>query len=195
MARAGVWLRVFVALLLAVLPPIVLLVAAEVLTQSLFGSRNANLVAVVVFIGAVGWAAMLALVFTGGLADEVRSFLSLAERGPDETTAEGGDAYRQMAVSLEERNRQVATLATEASRVPIDDEPRAVVASLVSAVRVVMRDPTWRCAVLTSASAELLPVGIYHGLDDEDGAELEPIGDLERWASVTADDRPARHEA
>jgi signal transduction histidine kinase len=34
-------------------------------------------------------------------------------------------------------------------------------------------------------------VGIYHGLDDE--AEIEPIGDLEQWASVTADDRPARH--
>ena len=57
-----------------------------------------------------------------------------------------------MATSLEERNRQVDTLAGEASRVPIDDEPQAVVAALVSVVRVVMRDPTWRCAVMTSAA-------------------------------------------
>ena len=34
-----------------------------------------------------------------------------------------------MATSLEERNRQVDTLAGEASRVPIDDEPQAVVAA------------------------------------------------------------------
>jgi signal transduction histidine kinase len=189
MPRTGLWLRVFVALLLAILPPILLLLAVERLTESVFAG-NATLVAVVVFVGALGWAAMLAIIFTGGLADEVRSFLSLAERGatPD---AEGGDAYQQMALSLDERNRQLATLAGEASRVPIDDEPRAVVAALVSAVRVVMRDPTWRCAVMTSVTPDLLPPGIYQGIDDE--LPMEQIGELERWASVTDADRPARH--
>ena len=54
-----------------------------------------------------------------------------------------------------------------------------------------MRDPTWRCAVMTSATPELLPSGIYHGIDDE--LPAEPIGELERWASVTDADRPARH--
>jgi signal transduction histidine kinase len=189
--RTNLWLRVFVALLLAILPPIVLLLAAEVVTEAVFGATNANLVAVVVFLGALGWAGILALIFTGGLADEVRSFLSLAERGADDSTAEGGDAYRQMALSLDERNRQVATLAREASRVPIDDDPRAVVRSLTSAVRVVMRDPTWRCAVLTSEAADLLPVGVYHGLEED--RAVEPIGELEQWAAVTGADRPARH--
>ena len=116
MPRTGLWLRVFVALLLAILPPIVLLLAAERLTESLFAAENATLVAVVVFLGALGWAAMLALVFTGGLADEVRSFLSLAERGADRDAPDSGDAYRQMAVSLDERNRQLDTLAREASQ-------------------------------------------------------------------------------
>jgi signal transduction histidine kinase len=189
--RTGLWLRVFVALLLAILPPIVLLLAADRLAQGLFGAANATLVATVVFLLAVGWAAMLALVFTGGLADEVRSFLSLAERGADADSAETGDAYQQMALSLDERNRQLDTLAREASRVPIDDEPQAVVASLVSAVRVVMRDPTWRCAVMTSATPDLMPAGVYHGIDDE--RPPEPIGELERWASVTDAERPARH--
>lgn len=191
MPRTGLWLRVFVALLLAVLPPMVLLAGAEWLTERFFGSASGTLVAVVVFLGTLAWAAILALVFTGGLADEMRAFLSLAERGRDESTEEGTEAYRQMALSLDERNRQVATLAREASRVPIDDEPRAVLASLVSAVRVVMRDPTWRCAVLTSSFAERLPPGIYHGLDDD--RLVDPIGELERWASVTGGDRPARH--
>jgi signal transduction histidine kinase len=189
--RTGLWLRVFVALLLAILPPIVLLVAADRLTEGLFGTANATVVAVVVFLGALGWAAMLALVFTGGLADEVRSFLSLAERGADRDAPDTGDAYRQMAVSLDERNRQLDTLAREASSVPIDDEPRAVAGALVSAVRTVMRDPTWRCAVMTSATPDLLPPAVYHGIDDE--LRDEPIGELERWASVTGAERPARH--
>jgi signal transduction histidine kinase len=189
--RTGLWLRVFVALLLAILPPIVLLVAADRLTEGLFGTANATAVAVVVFLGALGWAAMLALVFTGGLADEVRSFLSLAERGADRDATDSGDAYRQMAVSLDERNRQLDTLAREASGVPIDDEPRAVVGALVSAVRTVMRDPTWRCAVMTSATPDLLPPAVYHGIDEK--PPDEPIGELERWASVTGAENAARH--
>jgi signal transduction histidine kinase len=191
MPRTGLWLRVFVALLFAILPPILLLLAAQRLTDSVLGAGNAILVAVVVFVGALGWAAILAIVFTGGLADEVRAFLSLAERGAIPDAEAGGDAYQQMALSLDERNRQLATLAREASRVPIDDEPKAVVAALVSAVRVVMRDPTWRCAVMTSVTPDLLPPGIYQGIDDD--VPAGPIGELERWASVTDADRPARH--
>ena len=167
MPRTGLWLRVFVALLLAILPPIVLILVAQRLTDSLFAAANATLVAVVVFLLALGWAAMLALVFTGGLADEVRSFLSLAERGADRDAPESGDAYRQMAVSLDERNQQLDTLAREASQVPIDDEPEAVVAALVSAVRVVMRDATWRCAVMTSSIPERLRPGVYQAIEDE----------------------------
>jgi signal transduction histidine kinase len=189
--RTGLWLRVFVALLLAILPPIILLLLALRVTEPLFGPENATIMAIVVFLGALGWAAMLALVFTGGLADEVRSFLSLAERGAGADTPDNGDAYRQMAVSLDERNRQLDTLAREASRVPIDDEPRAVVGALVSAVRTVMRDPTWRCAVMTSATPDLLPPAVYHGSDEDPPSE--PIGELERWASVTGVERAARH--
>ena len=191
MQGTGLWLRVFVALLLAVLPPILLVLVALLVTESVFHARNANLVAVVVFLGALLWSAFLALIFTGGLADEVRSFLSVAERGPDPEDPELGEAYRQLAGSLDERNRQVATLAREASGVPIDDEPRAVVTALVTVVRTVMRDPTWRCAVLTSATPELLPSGVYQGVEDE--RSIEPVADLERWASVSDSERPARH--
>ena len=191
MPRTGLWLRVFVALLLAVLPPILLVLAALVITESIFHARNANLVAVIVFLGALLWTAFLALIFTGGLADEVRSFLSIAERGPDPDDNELGEAYRQLAGSLDERNRQVATLAREASQVPIDAEPQAVVRALVTVVRTVMRDPTWRCAILTSATPDLLASGVYQGVEDEDS--IEPVADLERWASVSDAARPARH--
>jgi signal transduction histidine kinase len=188
--RTALWLRIFVGLLVAVLPPILLLLGTVAVTESVLHARNPNLVAVVVFLGALGWAAILAVVFTGGLADEFRSFLSIAERGPDVREPEAGTAYQQLATSLDERNRQVATLAQQSSLVPIDDAPRAVVASLVSAVRKVMRDPTWRCAVLASDQPGLLPPGVYHGADDDQAADA--IGDMERWASVSRPEAAAR---
>ena len=61
-------------------------------------------------------------------------------------------------------------------------------ASLVSAVRSVMHDATWRCAVLASDDPELLPPAVYHGADD---ARRTPIGDLEQWASVSIGSMPA----
>ena len=134
---------------------------------------------------------MLALVFTGGLADELRSFLSLAERGADRDAPESGDAYRQMAVSLDERNRQLDTLAREASQVPIDDEPEAVVAALVSAVRVGHA----RCDVALRGDdiQHSGPAASRRLSGDRGRPAAEPIGELERWASVTDADRPARH--
>jgi signal transduction histidine kinase len=188
--RTALWLRVFVGLLLAILPPIVLLLVAVVATESIFGAQNANVVAVVVFLGALLWAAILAIVFTGGLAAEFRTFLTVAERGESRDTPAGRTAYDQLAASLDERNRQISTLAQAASEVPIDDRPTAVVASLVSAVRLVMRDPTWRCAVLSSEQPDLLPVGIYEGTEDDQPPAV--LSDLERWASVTDPERTAR---
>lgn len=189
MARSGLWSRIFVALLLAVLPPILLLVGTLLLTESLFPAADPNLVAVLVVVGAIGWAAILGVVFARALADDIRSFLSLAERGEHDADQDVGGAYQHMAMALEERNRQVATLAREASQVPIDEEPRRVVAALVSAVRLVMRDSTWRCAVLASDHLDLLRPGVHLGSDEP--GDASPIGDLEQWASMSIGTRPA----
>jgi signal transduction histidine kinase len=191
MPRTGLWLRIFVALLLAVLPPILLLVGTLLLTESVLADADPTLVAVVVVVAAIAWAAILGVVFARSIADDIRSFISLAERGEDVANPDLGTAYRQMASTLDERNRQVATLAREASAVPIDETPRRVVGSLVSAVRSVMHDPTWRCAVLASDEPELLPPGVYAGADEaDDEADDAPIGDLEQWASVSVGSSP-----
>ncbi len=191
MPRTGLWLRVFVGLLVAVMPPIVLLVGVLLLTETVLREANPDLIAIAVVAGATFWVAMLAVIFTGGLADDFRSFLSLAVRGEQHTDSELGRAYQLMASSLDERNRQVSTLAERASMVPIDDAPQAVVASLVSAVRQVMGDPTWRCAVLGSDSPALLPIGVYQGVEDD--ALAHPIGEMERWAAVSESEHSARH--
>jgi signal transduction histidine kinase len=173
------------------MPPIVLLVATLLLTETILHEADPNFVAIIVVVGTIVWAALLAVFFTGGLADEFRSFISLAERGDHPSQDVAGDAYRQLASSLDERNRQVATLAQQASLVPIDDDPQAVLRALVSAVRTVMRDPTWRCAVLVSEFANVLPIGVYHGRDDD--LSVEEVSELERWASSTDPSAPTRH--
>ena len=190
MPRTALWLRVFVGLLVAVLPPILLLLAAALLTESVLHSENPNLVAAVVFFGALLWAGILAIVFTGRLAEEFRSFLSIAEGGADPDAAEERTAYQRLASTLDERNRQVSALAQQSSLVPIDADPRAVVGSLVSAVRVVMRDPTWRLAVLASTPPDVLPSGVYDAA--EDGGDPDPISEMERWASTAEPEQPAR---
>jgi len=186
---SGISLRIFVGLLVAVIPPILLLVAALLLREGVLQQTSPEVIAIFVILGAIGWAAVLAVVFSRSLAEELRSLVSIAEHG-DRGEAEAGAAYRRIAGVLDERNRQLATLAEQASSVRIDDEPRAVVAALTSAVRRVMRDPTWRCVVLASEDHALLPPGVYYGA--EDGRKPTPVGDMERWASVTGPEAPTR---
>jgi signal transduction histidine kinase len=180
---SGLWLRIFVALLLAVLPPLLLLAGALLLTGSVMSELEPDLVAVLVVLGSIAWAAILGVVYSRSLGDDFRDLLSLALRGELHGESEVGDAYRLLADSLDERNRQVATLARQASMVPINEAPREVVAAVVSAVRSVMRDSTWRCAVLASRDEALLPPGVYHATGEEEAPG--PIEDLEQWASVS----------
>jgi len=186
--QTSLWLRVFVGLLIAVLPPILLLVGAVLLANSILDGVDPSLVAVTVVVGTVAWAAILGIVYTRSMAEDLRSMLMLAERGEAVDSPELGAAYRQLAASLEERNRQIATLAREAGGVPIDDAPRRVLESLVAAIRPVIGDATWRAAVLSSDDPAILSPGVYRGAD----ASGEPtgIGDLERWASVSSAETP-----
>ena len=189
MPSTGLWLRVFVGLLLAVLPPLLLLVGTLILTDTVLSEVAPDVVAILVVVGSIVWAAILGNVYTRGIGEDFRSLLALAQRGEQGTDTDAGEAYRRIASSLDERNRQVATLAQQASLVPIDDTPRNVVAALVSAVRSVMGDPTWRCAVLAAENELLLPPGVYDAA--EELRDPEPIGDLEQWASVSAGETPA----
>ena len=191
MPRTGLWLRVFVGLLLAVLPPILMLVGALLLTESVLRNADPDLVAILVVVGAIAWAAMLAIVYTRNLADDFRELLSIARSGNSGENLDAGSAYQQLASSLAERNRQVASLAHQAAAIPIDDEPRRVAGAIASAVRTVMRDPTWRLAVLTSEDAELLPSAVYHATDDD--PLVDEVGELERWASVASSASPVAH--
>jgi signal transduction histidine kinase len=172
-------------LLVAVLVPTLAVVVALLATEDFLSEADPILVAVAVVAGLVAWAALLAVVFSRSITEDVRSIRMLAERGEAHDSAEAGGAYERVAGALQERNRQVATLATGSAAVPIDEEPRRVVEALADLVRSVTGDPTWSFAILATDDA-LLPPAVYGGLSDD--ADARPIGDLERWAAVTLAD-------
>ena len=132
---------------------------------------NPALIAIAVIAGVIAWSAILAVFFGRSLGGEFNDLLSLA-RGTDAALpGEASSAYHQMAGLLDERNRQVATLAQQAALVPIDEDPRPRRPIVVTTVASVMGDATWRCAVLASEEAALVPPGVYHALDDARRAE------------------------
>jgi signal transduction histidine kinase len=187
---AGLWTRVFIGLLGAVLLPTVVTVAALTVAEEFLSTVDPALIAISVIAGLVLWAAILAVAYSRVLADDFHSIRVLAERGEHDAAAESGSAFHRVADALEERNRQVATLARGTGSVQIDDEPRRVVGALVDLVRSVMGDPTWSFAILATEDAELLPPQVYGGLSD--GVDPRAVGDLEQWASVTLADGDAQ---
>jgi signal transduction histidine kinase len=175
-------LRIFVGLLLAVTPPLLVVGAAFLVSGGPGGGPDSRLVATVALGFTLGWAAILTVIYTRWLSLESQSLVALAEQGTGRESADdAGTAYRRMADSLDERNRQVAELAARVSNAPINDPPRIVAHHVVQTARQVTRDPTWLLAVLISQMEDLLPAGIYGG----DGAP-QPLEDLQRWASVAA---------
>ena len=189
MPRTGLWIRVFLALLLATLPPILMLAGALLLTETLFRDADPDLVAIGVVIGAIAWAAILAIVYTRSLSDDYQTLISLARSGK-RGELESGSAYQQLASTLEERNRQVAVLAEQAAKIPIDREPRLAAGAVAAAVRHIMGDTTWHLAVHASSDEVVLPTGVYHAPDEP--SPRSPIGEPERWAAVLGSDAHVR---
>ena len=177
--QPGLWLRVFVALLLAVLPPILLLAGALLLhgvgpepsCRSGLSWPSSSCV------GSIAWAAILGVVYSRTLARRLplpSLSLARARRAPGRRPRASATPIGQLANTLDERNRQVATLARQASTVPIDEDAASRSSRpLVSAVRSVMRDSTWRCAVLAVRRSGAAPAGRLsrRGEDADSGSD------------------------
>jgi signal transduction histidine kinase len=179
-------IRLFVALLVVALPPLVAFAALSVfagdwLAQRGYGAGTQLLIGAAV---TVAWAGLVALLGGRVMAGEARSMLELAERG---TTGQGSreaelsDAQRRLAATLEERNRQIADLAEMVRAAPIVDDAVAVTRSMASVARQLTGDPTWVVAVLRGPDDATLPPGIYA---PDPTAAPEPVEEVHRWAST-----------
>lgn len=171
------------------LPPLVALAALLTFEAGWVEEVGMGTALLVAAAGAAIWAVLLAVVGSRVLARDLREMLDLAERGAPNAPGQGDDsaevlssAQRRLAAALDERNRQIASLAAEVSAAPITGTAADVAANVVAIARRVTRDPTWQLAVLQSSDDALLRPGVY---DDDPQSSPAPVADLHRWGSVT----------
>ena len=184
MERTSLTTRIFVAVMAGALVALVLGLAWYSLSETVLFTVHPALLALAAVSLAVLAAAVVTVVLGGSIVEEGRRMVALAQRG--RSTPEGDDAgaaYERLALTLDERNRQVSQLAARGLSAPVDEDARRVAAYIVDTARTVSGDSTWLMAVLISESADLLPVGLY---DADTRTEPAPLTDLHRWASVAA---------
>ena len=159
MPRLGMTIRAFVALLVGLIPPLALLLAIVRADPDLLRSPSSGLLVVGMFAIGVAWAGVVAVLAARAFGLDTRILVDLASKG--EVDAGELDARsRRLADTLDERNRQVAELATQAQAAPISDDPPQVARHVVETVRSVTGDATWHLAVLDSSNQESLPPGV-----------------------------------
>ena len=188
-------LRLLGVLLVAAVPPLVAWALLFNLAPDWVSSTGQGTV-LLIGAGLTGiWAAIVAVVTNRLMVDEASRMVELAQRGfagADDASArdEMTNAQRRLTSALDERNRQIAELATQVRAAPIAEDAAAVAHSLVVAARSMTGDPTWTLAVLRG-SGDDLPPGVYHA-----DAKVSPLDDVHGWAStLDAGDRAhgARH--
>ncbi|HEX2141403.1 MAG TPA: histidine kinase dimerization/phospho-acceptor domain-containing protein, partial [Candidatus Limnocylindria bacterium] len=189
-------IRLFAALLVVALPPLVAFAALRVFAADWllargFGAGTQLLIGAAV---TVAWAALVAVAAARLMAGEARSMLELAERGITsgaEREDDLSEAQRRLATTLEERNRQIANLAEMVRSAPMVEDPASVARSMADAARQLTSDPTWVLVVLRGPDDRSLPPGVYAPAPAE---AVEPVGEVHRWAStVEAAPHGARH--
>ena len=193
-------LRIFAFIAVVALPALAALALVLVLGDAWVAEVGVSLALLVVGLGTLLWAAIVAAVGSRSVTRDLQSVVALAERGAP-TVAKPGDAeeagdlsaaQRRLRLALEERNQQISILAADVAATSITGGPAEVAARVVAVARQVTRDPTWLLVVLQAGDPGLLPSGVYDGDPD---SPPRPLGELERWAAVSgeADRRGPRH--
>ena len=179
-------MRLFLALLVVALPPLVAFAALNVLAGDWLAERGygAGTQLLIGGVLTVAWAGLVAVLGGRVMAGEARSMLELAERGTLAEVDREDDlsaAQRRLAATLEERNRQIADLAEMVRAAPIADEAAAVTRSMANVAQQLTGDPTWVVAILRGPDDATLPPGVYGP-----GAHAvpEPVDEVHRWAST-----------
>ncbi|MGQ0607061.1 MAG: sensor histidine kinase [Chloroflexota bacterium] len=184
MERTALTARIFVAVMAGALVALVLGLVWYALSETVLFAVHPALLALAAVSLAVLAAAVVTIILGGSIVEEGRRMVALAQRGRSTTAdADPGAAFERLALTLDERNRQVSQLAARGLSAPVDEDARLVASYVVDTARTVSGDSTWLLAVLISESSELLPVGLY---DADTRTEPAPLTDLHRWASVAS---------
>jgi signal transduction histidine kinase len=182
--------RIFALIAVVALPALAALGLVLVLGDAWVAQVGVSVTLLMVGLGTLLWAAIVAAVGSRGVTRDLQTVVTLAERG-SAAAAEPGDedeagelsaAQRRLRMALEERNQQISILAADVAATPITGGPPEVAARVVSVARQVTRDPTWLLVVLKAGDPALLPSGVY---DSDPGSPPRALGELEQWAAVS----------
>lgn len=179
-------LRLLALLLVAVVPLLVVFATVMSVAGDWVADVGVGSALLLVTLGALVWVGILTVAGARRLSDDLRTMVRLAERGRHvaddargQPTAAGGDAQRRLEAALEERNRQIAALASEVRDVPIGTDAASVARTATGVARAATRDATWSLAVLHAADPSLA-AGVYV----PDVEQTQPLDDVHRWAAV-----------
>jgi signal transduction histidine kinase len=185
-------LRLLAVLLTAAFPP---LIAFGLLTlaQPTWMARVGSLLSVLIMAGAgLLWIALIAVVAARPMANDTRSIVALAERGMASTGDGLSSAQRRLAMTLEDRNRQISDLADLIRLAPISEDATSVAHAMVAGARQVTGDPTWLLAILRVPETRDLEPGVY-------GPNLESapgtLDEVHRWAATAEGRGPSPRDA
>lgn len=183
-------LRIFALIAVVALPALAALGLVLVLGDAWVAEVGVSVALLVVGLGTMLWAAIVAAFGSRSVTRDLQSVVTLAERG-SAAGAEPGEAdaaddlsaaQRRLRMALDERNQQISILAADVAATPITGGPAEVAARVVTVARQVTRDPTWLLVVLRAGDPNLLPSGVY---DSDPDTPPRALGELEQWAAVS----------
>jgi two-component system sensor histidine kinase KdpD len=186
-------LRLFAIIVVVALPALAVLALLLSVAADWVARVGPAMAFLLVGVATLAWAAIVASLTSRAATRDLRDVVTLAARGDTGTEAGAragedlGAVQRQLRATLDERNRQISTLAADVAGAPITGGPVEVAARVVAVARQVTGDPTWLLVVLQAADPAVLPVGVY---TDDPTARPLPVGELEQWAAVSGE--PAR---
>ena len=185
-------LRLFAVITVVALPGLAALALVLAFAEAWVAQVGVATAFLLIGVATLAWGGIVAGFTARALSRDLQEVVALATRGAPDAAADGGDdelraVHRRLRTTLDERNRQISTLAADVAAAPITGGPAEVAARVVAVARQVTGDPTWLLVVLHAADAEALPAGVH---DADLQTPPRAVDELEKWAAVTGE--PAR---
>jgi two-component system sensor histidine kinase KdpD len=182
-------LRLFAVIAVVALPGLAAMALVLGVGDTWVAEVGAGTAFLLIGLATLAWAGLVASLTARAISRDLQDVVTIATRGTPSNVAEGasddlGAAQRQLRNALDERNRQIATLAADVAAAPITGGPVEVAAQVVTVARQVTGDPTWLLVVLRAADPAVLPAGVY---DHDPATPARAVDELEQWAAVTGD--------
>ncbi|MEP7041178.1 MAG: histidine kinase dimerization/phospho-acceptor domain-containing protein, partial [Chloroflexota bacterium] len=185
-------LRLLAVLSATALPPLIAFGVVSLAVPTWMDRVGTLLTVVILGTGGLLWVALIAVAASRPMAIDARTIAAMAERGMASTDDGLSSAQRRLAMTLEDRNRQISDLADLIRVAPISEDAMAVAHGMVAGARQVTGDPTWLLAILRVPETGDLDPGVYGpGVESQPGT----LDEVHRWAATAEGPDSASRDA